>query len=313
MAAATSIDLTLGPMLTGVLLATFLFGVECVQLYMYFRDFPKDSQLLKGLVTIVWVVELTHQGCTMHSVYWLLISNFGNPHLTTSPVPATFVLPILFSAIIVLLVQTFFAHRLWRSTNKTILCIIFMILVVARFILTGVIAGSAINMQSFASFLKQFKALITAAWVSGACIDILMSLSLCYDLHTRRSGFVRTSRLIDRLIVWCVATGLLTSVYALIIAICFLTMPDNLIWDAMYIAASRFFANTLLASLNARRSIRRMDSQSTTNAISSSQFIDIGARTHNTLDVPLTVVVTETKTKDLENGLQRGMHKHARS
>lgn len=308
-----SIDLTLGPMLIGLLLATFLFGVECVQVYMYFRDFPKDPNYLKFVVTTVWVTDLAHQGCTMHSAYWLLIQNFGNPNLMISPVPLTFVLPILLSAIIVLLVQGFFAHRLWKSTNKTILCSIFGAMVLARFIVTSFISGSAVNLQSFTQFLREFKPLITAAWVSGAGVDILMSASLCYDLHTRRSGFARTSRLIDRLIVWCVATGLLTSIYALIIAICFLTMPNYLIWEALYIALSRFFANTLLASLNARKSIRRMESQNTTNAMSSSQFIGICEPTRNTVDIPLSVLVTETKTKDIEGGLRNDVHKHARN
>ncbi|KAF5381811.1 hypothetical protein D9615_005582 [Tricholomella constricta] len=272
MAITAGPELTLGPLLIGFTLATFLFGVESVQVYMYFRDFATDPRPLKLLVTVIWMLECAHELCGAHSIFWLLIQNFGNPNLLHIAVPRSFQLTILLSSTVAVSVQSFFCYRLWKTTGKTIICSILEFLVVSRFTVTAVIGVSAFSMKSLATYIVEFKELITAAWVGGAGIDVLMAMSLCYDLHKRRSGFARTSRLIDRIIIWCVATGLLTSLYALTMAICFLSMPGNLVWEIFYVAASRFFANTLLASLNARRSIRHTDTRSN-NAVSTTQFI----------------------------------------
>ncbi|KAF5381808.1 hypothetical protein D9615_005587 [Tricholomella constricta] len=312
MALTAGPELTLGPLLIGYILATFLLGVESVQgmdiqVFMYFRDFVTDPRAIKLLVTVIWLLEIGHQLSATHVCFWILIQNFGNPRLLLMPMPRSFQFTMLFASTVALLVQSFFCYRLWKTTGKTIVCSILGFLVVSRFTLTAVIGVSAFSMKSLATYIVEFKELITAAWVGGAGIDVLMAMFLCYDLHKRRSGFARTSRLIDRIIMWCVATGLLTSLYALTMAICFLAMPGNLIWEIFYLAASRFFANAVLASLNARRSIRHPDTRST-NAVSTNQFIAACEPGMNhTVDVPLTVVVTESITKDMESGLH-GLH-----
>jgi len=41
--------------------------------------------------------------------------------------------------------------------------------------------------------------------------DIIISISLCYYLHTNRSGIRKTDLLIDRLLTFTVTRGFLTS------------------------------------------------------------------------------------------------------
>lgn len=44
-------DSTLGFLLSGVLVATFMFGLVTLQTYTYFRTFPRDGAVLKSLVS----------------------------------------------------------------------------------------------------------------------------------------------------------------------------------------------------------------------------------------------------------------------
>jgi hypothetical protein len=49
---------TYGAFEIGVLVATFLYGIETLQTYNYFRRFPKDSSLLKATVSWVTVFQI---------------------------------------------------------------------------------------------------------------------------------------------------------------------------------------------------------------------------------------------------------------
>ncbi|KAJ7856030.1 hypothetical protein B0H13DRAFT_1547533, partial [Mycena leptocephala] len=48
-----ALDGTLGAMEIGAILGTFLFGIETLQTFNYYRRFPDDSKLLKATVTTI--------------------------------------------------------------------------------------------------------------------------------------------------------------------------------------------------------------------------------------------------------------------
>jgi len=52
--------------------------------------------------------------------------------------------------------------------------------------------------------------------------------------------------------IWTIETGLLTSVAAVTMLVCFLLMQDNFIWIAIYTFLAKLFSNSFLVSLNAR-------------------------------------------------------------
>jgi len=56
--------------------------------------------------------------------------------------------------------------------------------------------------------------------------------------------------------MYAINTGLLTSIFAVIDMIFFLTMPKNLIHDAMNIMVGKLYTISLLASLNVRTDLR---------------------------------------------------------
>ncbi|KIK56233.1 hypothetical protein GYMLUDRAFT_62092 [Collybiopsis luxurians FD-317 M1] len=89
--------------------------------------------------------------------------------------------------------------------------------------------------------------LITALALVAAC-DVLIAISLCYYLNASRTGFYRsgsTETLIDRLILWTVSTGLLTSVFAVAKLVCIVAMQNNLVYVGVFFVGSKYLNSEL--------------------------------------------------------------------
>ncbi|KAJ7923634.1 hypothetical protein B0H13DRAFT_2316345 [Mycena leptocephala] len=56
--AIPALDSTLGAIQVGGVVSTYLFGIETLQAYYYFRKFRADSVWLKVMVAVVWLLEL---------------------------------------------------------------------------------------------------------------------------------------------------------------------------------------------------------------------------------------------------------------
>ncbi|KAG9317623.1 hypothetical protein JVU11DRAFT_1833 [Chiua virens] len=86
--------------------------------------------------------------------------------------------------------------------------------------------------------------------------DVAIALILCVLLQRRRTGFEKSNLLIDKLIVFSINTGLLTSVFALASLISISAWPHSLAYVTFYFCMGRLYCNTLLATLNARKILR---------------------------------------------------------
>jgi len=166
----------------------------------------------------------------------------------------------------------FFVYRLWRATTYTPFAAILAVFIVARFIIVVTLSSLSVIAPSFMAYRESSSVLFIVIWVGEAITDTLVTTMLVYDLRTRHPVFYNTSRLIDRLIIQVTATGMLTSIYAIMIVICFLSMKDNLIWGGVYFALPRLYSNAMMSSLNARKGIRRVDGQVKSTKVSGVQF-----------------------------------------
>ena len=66
--------------------------------------------------------------------------------------------------------------------------------------------------------------------VTIATVDIVIGTMLAYLLSRSRSGFRNTDSMINRLIVYTVASGLLTAVDALVALIVTILLPETLLY-----------------------------------------------------------------------------------
>ncbi|KAF8195305.1 hypothetical protein K438DRAFT_1968616 [Mycena galopus ATCC 62051] len=313
---------TIGAYQVGVLIAFVLFGIMTTQMYIYYNRFPDDNPRLKILVTTAWygalssphihtfkhgyvsrVIELAHAICIANVLYTWTILEFGSPALVFGRPPKALALSALFAGLVEACVQGFFAYRIYTLSRS--IYIPLLICLLASLQLAGSITITITGCQtpSLLSFLAQWGWLLTTDWSISAGNDVLVTVSLLTILIRHRSNaLTRTAKLVDKLILWAVETGMLTSAAAIVAVIWFETFGTNFIWLAGHVIAPKVISNSLLANLNSRTALRAMDTIFTLNSVA----LPSAAPSN-------TVMASETSQNGLllhdeENALKRSSH-----
>ncbi|KAI0330297.1 hypothetical protein GY45DRAFT_1434763 [Cubamyces sp. BRFM 1775] len=238
-----SLDDTFG----AFLLATFLGLI-------YLRLFPNDTKLLKAIVAFTVILETVHSVLCMHICYFYLVTSYFNPIALLDGVWSIRIFPML-TALVVLLSEGFYARRVYLIGTRyrpVVLAVPVLMLVVLGF--AAAASVEAFVQPTFADFSK-------VAWTSSAgfgaavAIDFLLTGTLIIALHKSRTGFKRTDTLIDVLIIYTINTGLLTGILSVLSLIFALVAPDNMIYFALNLIATKCYANSLLAVLNSRKTL----------------------------------------------------------
>ncbi|KAI0638840.1 hypothetical protein C8Q77DRAFT_1077930 [Trametes polyzona] len=187
---------------------------------------------------------------------WIdLIVHFGDTdsfHSSIWPMP----MAIGITAWTTFLVQGFFTYRIHTlSRAKWSITGILVTLSIVRLGSAMVSCGALLHFASFPVFFQHFKGSFLLGLSSSAALDVLITTILCYYLRQRRSGLARTDRVVDMLTLYTVENGMLTCIATIASLICWAAMQTNLIFLALHLSVGKLYANTLLASLNARRSL----------------------------------------------------------
>lgn len=258
--APESFDSTVGAFEIGVMVSIFLFGLVTVQTFSYYKKFPNDPWQMRTFVAIIWFMELAHTSLSAHSIYWITVINYGRSE-SLNRFPPSLIAAVVLSGLIGPPIQAFFSHRVLRLSRRwTIPCICWF-LSILRCISVLAVAGTAHRSDSITDFKQNWKWLLATSLAISTVVDVLIAGSLCICLWNQREGtFRRTKRLIDKLMVWSIQTGLLTSIGTATMLILF-TAVDNFAWLAVFCIISRLFSNSLMASLNARASLRNFDTK----------------------------------------------------
>lgn len=252
---------TLGAIEIGVLISYFLLGLTTLQVYIYFSNFPNDSRSRKCLVLFVWCCELGHAICVGHALYTMTITYFAQPERLVRT-PVSLGVAMLFGAFVPMCVQSFFAHRIYRlSDNSRIIPCLCWSLSLARLVATFVAAAVSLKPTfSSAQAEQQWGWLTVSIWSVGAANDAIIAGTLVYLYSHHRDEDLpkRALKIVDKLIVWTLETGAVTTIAGVITLISFLVNKQNYSWLAWWIATTRLFSNVLMASLNSRIALRAM-------------------------------------------------------
>ncbi|KAJ7791337.1 hypothetical protein B0H14DRAFT_3890663 [Mycena olivaceomarginata] len=298
---------TIGAFLIGVLVSYVLVGVATTQTYIYYGRFPDDSPRLKALVAFVWVCEIIHGLCLGHGLYVYTIIDYWHPdRILGGPYPRSIDTAVFFCGLISACVQAFFGFRIYAFSRKLYIPIMIWIMAFLR-LLAGF--GNLIlelRMASLVDVHKHWLWLPEFAWSISVATDLTITATLVFHLHQQRKEVnesPRTAALVDKLILWTIETGALTSLTSIVALTCFITMRHNLIFLAFFALEAQMFSNSLLASLNSREALREMNEReiswkislpamSTTPATSSLAFRTTGV-TNITCDCRRLAVVHE--------------------
>ncbi|EJD50435.1 hypothetical protein AURDEDRAFT_58435 [Auricularia subglabra TFB-10046 SS5] len=79
MPALVPVDSTAGAAFIGHLLSTLIFGFTCLQVYEYYTvNSSRDARFLRYFVATIMVLDMVHLCCVTHTLYWYLVTNFGD-------------------------------------------------------------------------------------------------------------------------------------------------------------------------------------------------------------------------------------------
>jgi len=241
-----------------VVFAAVLYGASCVQLFYYYRHYNRrDTWITKAVVGGSWVCDTIHQMLISHTVYTYLVTHFDDPVQLTHLV-WSLIVEVLFNGFTALLVQGFFVVRIWALSNQNkTLTISVAVFIIAEFLSVILYVSKALPMETFAD-LATIKALSMTVNALAAAGDVLIAAILCIMLHSSRTGFKRSDTMINTLIIFCVNTGLLTSLCAIASLVAIVVSPNTFIYICFYFLLGRLYCNSLLATLNARKAIRSL-------------------------------------------------------
>ncbi|KAJ3804622.1 hypothetical protein F5876DRAFT_70477 [Lentinula aff. lateritia] len=237
--AQVNVNPTIGALEIGVIISSFLLGVVTIQTYIYFRQFPKDPKTTKVLVGVIWLFELGQSICAAQTLYVVTVSRYGD---LTSLIhtPSSLNASILFSGFIAPLAQTYFAFRIWKLSKSPFIPCLCITLASLRLLGSVVAAVQAFKMTTIIEYELQWKWLLTCILAVGASVDVIIALTLVFNLKNQReNAFASTIKIVDKLIAWTIQTGALTSIGGVAMLILFLAMPHNFIWLCIFMFLSR--------------------------------------------------------------------------
>ncbi|OCH92501.1 hypothetical protein OBBRIDRAFT_436750 [Obba rivulosa] len=250
-------DNTLGAIELGTLVSAMLYGMATTQTFSYFDNGKTDSRWLRSFVATVWLLETIHTAFSWIYVYTLTVKDYGNPG-ALSRVQWSFAACVVMHDVLSSAVQSFYAYRIYILSRQLAFAVIQWVGSMLRVALIFALLGYAVNAPTLDALVTRHKRLAIATVASSASVDILNTAMLCFHLiKHRRTGTRQTGRTIDKIIIWAVETGLLTSLCATTILVIMLVLPRSGIWEGLMMIYARLYSNSLLVSLNSRGAIRR--------------------------------------------------------
>ncbi|ESK92812.1 hypothetical protein Moror_9144 [Moniliophthora roreri MCA 2997] len=266
-----TVDNTLGAVFLGVIGSGVLFGVTCLQAYIYYHRFSRDSVLHKISVAVLWILDTFHLSLTVHVVYHYLVKNFGN-HAAYPKITWSLKLQVLVNVIIILIVQSLYAYRVWLlgGYHHGFLKYLVASVVAGGFVIGIILSYKVYGSDTFAG-LENIAWAINASLATSTVIDFLMSSAMCYYLWKSKCHDSRLNSRISTVMQYTLCTGLITSACSLSALFTYTLMPNNLIFLALEFLLTKLYVGSFLAMLNARQPRQRIrKTQEETNDDSSS-------------------------------------------
>ncbi|KAF8638660.1 hypothetical protein AX17_002041 [Amanita inopinata Kibby_2008] len=257
-----SVDIrnTLGALLIGSFAAAAFSGVVSVQTFVYLKLYPGDRLGIKLMALTVWLLDMCHTIFVCRTVWWLLITHFG-VHSKINVLPWSLALTIIFTAILTILVHFFFVYRVHKLSNENFyISIPLALLALSRLGFACMATVQMITLRLLSEFVKKYTWTFTTDLGISSVMDVLITVCLCYLLKRKqRRHPSRMDRVLDLLMLYAFETGALTCIATLIALTCWLAMPTNLIFMGLHFVIIKFYANSLLATLNTRKQLQMTD------------------------------------------------------
>ncbi|KZV92347.1 hypothetical protein EXIGLDRAFT_769109 [Exidia glandulosa HHB12029] len=224
---------SLGSIEVGASVSMLFLGVAILQTWNYYRDFPKDPSSLKTLVAVLIILEIVHSILFVHATYHYTIAGLVDALSTGDPTflvttPWSLQTMVAVEAVTVILVQAYYCHRIFLITSSHIIALSCLLLAITRFGLSiALLVTDIVNPTIAVVHSPTFAWEAITAISVGAFSDLFIAACMCGGLLRRRTGFVGSNRLVDRLVGYILASGVATSIASLAQLIVYFAMPTT--------------------------------------------------------------------------------------
>ncbi|KAG6334622.1 hypothetical protein ID866_4463 [Astraeus odoratus] len=206
-----------GPFI-GTMIALILYGITCIQAFFYFQTYTRDHKALKSTVALVLVLETVHAALSISLLDYYLVKNYGQVQALQT---ATWIGTTMYTVglLIDLVIYLYFTWRIWICGHRSITNFVFD--------------------PTWYYYLAQSQDLLYAGNALFIVGDILSASVMAYYLHKTRVGLRRTDLLVNRLLVFIVATGAIIVIVDVVALILTAVQRDTLAFLAAVIVQTR--------------------------------------------------------------------------
>ncbi|KAF8261544.1 hypothetical protein EI94DRAFT_792772 [Lactarius quietus] len=267
--AVVDIQKSYGAAFVGLLVNHMLFGLEIVQAWRYYWQYwNKDKKVSRIFIAFLIAVDTLSTIMCAITIYWHLVLNFGNPKNVDSRVWAANLQPF-FSAIVSFSVQMYYVRSTYLVSQSIICPVLVVPLILGG---TSLCLYSTIRVITLGAYSKVHVVTWLPCLSMGATVlgDVVITVTMCWTLYRKRTGFARTDSMISTLMVNTINSALLLTTLGIAMTITYAVGPTRMIWEALLWVTSKCYINSLLAMLNSRDYIR--DRLATDNDLSLIRF-----------------------------------------
>ncbi|KAI0061701.1 hypothetical protein BV25DRAFT_740421 [Artomyces pyxidatus] len=250
----------LAPYFIGNAVNLLLTGTLIVQVYMFYVNFPGERLRVQLLVYGVFLLDIAQTALGSYMAWWWMITNWNKPSSFVDTLTwRVATLPIM-CGLVSGIVQSFYAWQIWALTTNVVMHSIAALIVVVALgqSLTAVTLSSLLlsdlSPDTFFRISPGF-----AFWLAGSFVaDILICGSMLWILFRAKTTLWGESETwINKLILNTIRTGTITVVCATFDLILFVVLKHSESYLAPAYILGKLYTNSLVATLNGRRTMFR--------------------------------------------------------
>ncbi|KAH9929431.1 uncharacterized protein B0H18DRAFT_1103459 [Fomitopsis serialis] len=206
------LDNFLGAAFIGIILSTMLYGVSCLQTWLYYTQYSKsDSLRLKLFVALVVVLDTLHVALISTAYYHYTVTNYGDYEILDT-VTWSIAVQISFGGFVGLLVQLFFATRIYVLGKRRLLfpgIIGLLGIVELGCSIAYTAAGYSDRYFSVSGKEGHANVYTSTALTANIVCDLLIAGCTVYYLREGRTAFYRTNKAVTLLMTYALSTCVL--------------------------------------------------------------------------------------------------------
>ncbi|KAH9931959.1 uncharacterized protein B0H18DRAFT_988893 [Fomitopsis serialis] len=253
---ALNLNPTMGAMFVAVVVSAVFYGVTTLQTIFYYSTYPRDALWIRVMVVFLWILDGLSLIMISYGLYTYLVIDYMDP-FALEKFSRFYGAEPFSAATIAFVVHEFLVYRIWCLDNKFApLAVLLALLSAFSCGLSIYAAQKAVVHPSLAVVLEAKSWSVILGNSLASFIDIVITCTICLQLYRSRTGVAKTERMLQRLTLYTITTGLIPAMICLAELISYEVAPAVLAFEVFEALVTKSYVNTFMASLNVRQSVR---------------------------------------------------------